>query len=136
MVLSAAPGADGRPGFRPITDTLNAPGPRLSSRYVSRSWGGRSAEWTPPVRLVTEPGDRKPTPERRVLGKLVGRYVGTSRALFELGNGRQVEVEGVVEVDSVEAPGTGEKALIVMDQRGRPLRWEPYLGARLRRGLD
>lgn len=74
--------------------------------------------------------------ERRVLAKLVGRWMGTNRGMFELGDGRQVEVDGLVGFDSLEAPDPGEKAFVVIDESGRPIRWEPYAGGRLRRGLD
>jgi hypothetical protein len=73
--------------------------------------------------------------ERRVLARLVERHDGTSRGVFELGDGRQVEAEGAVSFDSVEAPEVGEKALVVMDESGRALRWELYAGARRRRGM-
>jgi hypothetical protein len=74
--------------------------------------------------------------ERQVLGKLVGRYAGTTRGVFELGDGRHVEVEGIISMDAVEAPQPGEKALVVLDEHGRALRWEPYAGAHRRRELD
>lgn len=71
--------------------------------------------------------------ERRVLAKLVGRYVGTARGVFELADGGHVEVDGVVDFDAAEAPEPGQKAFVVMDESGRALRWEPYAGARPRR---
>jgi hypothetical protein len=74
--------------------------------------------------------------ERRVLAKLVGRYVGTRRGVFELADGGRVEVDGVVDLDSAEAPVPGQKAFVVMDESGRALRWEPYAGTRLRPGPD
>jgi hypothetical protein len=74
--------------------------------------------------------------ERRVLAKLVGRYVGTTRGVFEFADGSQVEIDGPIEFDSAEAPERGQKALVLMDESGRPLRWEPYLGAHLRPGPD
>jgi hypothetical protein len=74
--------------------------------------------------------------ERRVLARLVGRSGGASRGIFELADGRQVELEGVVEFDAVEAPKAGDKAFVVVDASGRALRWEPYAGARLRQGSD
>lgn len=74
--------------------------------------------------------------ERRVLARLVGQYVGTTRGVFELANGTHVEVVGVVGFGTAEAPEPGEKAFVVMDESGRALRWEPYAGARLRRGSD
>jgi hypothetical protein len=74
--------------------------------------------------------------ERRVLARLVGRYVGTTRGVFELADGALVEVDGVVGFDSAEGPEPGQKAFVVMDESGRALRWEPYAGARLRRGPD
>jgi hypothetical protein len=67
--------------------------------------------------------------ERRVLARLVGRYVGTTRGVFELADGSYVEADGPVEFDSAEAPQPGQKALLVIDQSGKPLRWEPYAGA-------
>jgi hypothetical protein len=70
------------------------------------------------------------------LGRLVGGHPGTTRGIFELGDGRHVEVDGVVGFDAVEAPTIGEKALVVMDETGRALRWEPYPGGRLRRRSD
>jgi hypothetical protein len=76
------------------------------------------------------------TRERRVLARLVGRYVGTTRGVFELADGRQVEIDGLVDFDSSEAPEPGQKAFVVMDGSGQALRWEPYAGARLRRRLD
>ena len=69
--------------------------------------------------------------ERRVLGN-VARHVGTTRGVFELGGGRRVEVDGSIEFDSPDAPKVGEKALVVVDRRGREVRWEPYAGTRLR----
>src|SRR5215204_4632271 len=68
--------------------------------------------------------------DRRVLARLVGRYVGTTRGVFELGDGRHVEAGGVVGFDSAEAPEIGGKALVVMDESGGALSWEPYAGAR------
>jgi hypothetical protein len=73
--------------------------------------------------------------ERRVLARLVRRERGR-RGVFELADGRLVEAEGTICFDSAAAPQAGEKALIVVDESGRALRWEPYAGARLRRGLD
>jgi hypothetical protein len=75
-------------------------------------------------------------PERRVLAKLVAWSAGACHGLFELADGRRVEIEGVVDLDSLEAPSPGEKVFIIIDECGRPVRWEPYVGARLRRGLD
>jgi hypothetical protein len=74
--------------------------------------------------------------ERRVLARLIGQYVGTTRGVFELADGGRVEVNGVVGFGSAEAPEPGEKAFIVMDESGRAIRWEPYGGARLRRRPD
>lgn len=74
--------------------------------------------------------------QRRVLAKFVGGRSGISRGMFELADGRRVEVDGAVGLDSPEAPQPGEKALVVLDERGRALRWEPYAGRRLERGLD
>jgi hypothetical protein len=74
--------------------------------------------------------------ERRVLARLVGRFVGTSRGVFELADGRQVEVEGELEFDAPEAPEPGQKALIVLDESGQPLRWEPNHPASLGRRTD
>jgi hypothetical protein len=74
--------------------------------------------------------------ERRVLARLVGRFVGTTRGVFELADGAQVEIDGPVEFDSADSPEPGEKALVVIDEGGRPLRWEPYAGTRLRPGAD
>jgi hypothetical protein len=74
--------------------------------------------------------------ERRVLARLLGRHVGTTRGVFELADGDHVEVDGLVDFDSAEAPEPGQKALVVIDESGRALRWEPYSGARLRRGPD
>jgi hypothetical protein len=71
--------------------------------------------------------------ERRVLARLVGRYVGTTRGVFEFADGSQVEIDGPVEFDTAEAPEPGQKAFVVIDEGGRPLRWEPYAGTRLRR---
>jgi hypothetical protein len=76
------------------------------------------------------------TSERRILATLAARYVGTGRGVFELADGRHVDVDGAVVFDSAEAPAVGEKALIVLDEQGRALRWEPYPGARLRRSGD
>jgi hypothetical protein len=70
--------------------------------------------------------------ERRVLAKLIARYPGTTRGLFELADGRTVEADGVLGFESDEAPRTGEKALIVTDGGGKVLRWEPYAATRLR----
>lgn len=74
--------------------------------------------------------------ERRVLARLVGQYVGTTRGVFELADGNHVEADGLVRFDSAEAPEPGQKAFVVMDESGRALRWEPYGGARPRRELD
>jgi hypothetical protein len=74
--------------------------------------------------------------ERRVLARLVGRYVGTTRGVFELADGAHVEIDGLVGFDSAEAPEPGQKAFVVIDESGRALRWEPYTGARLRREPD
>jgi predicted RNA-binding protein with PUA domain len=74
--------------------------------------------------------------ERRVLARLVGRYVGTTRGVFEFADGGHVEIDGVLDFDSAEAPEPGEKAVVVVDENGRVLRWEPYGGARHRRGLN
>jgi hypothetical protein len=71
-----------------------------------------------------------------VLARLVARYAGTTRGLFELADGRQVEADGTIGFESVEAPEVGEKAFLVMDERGNVLRWEPYAGTGLRRGVD
>jgi hypothetical protein len=70
---------------------------------------------------------------RRVLAKFVARSAGTTRAIFELGNGDRVEVEDVVAFDAPAAPKIGQKAFVVVDEEGRALRWEPYPGAELRR---
>jgi hypothetical protein len=64
--------------------------------------------------------------ERRVLAKLVARWVGTGRGVFELADGSKVEVEGSVEFDSPTSPTPGDKAFVVMDESGQPVRWEPY----------
>ena len=74
--------------------------------------------------------------ERRVLGKLVARWVGTKRGIFELADGSQVELEGPVEFDSPDSPGPGDKALVVMTESGRPVRWEPYFAARARQARE
>jgi hypothetical protein len=74
--------------------------------------------------------------ERRVLAKLVGRYGGTSRGVFELADGSHVEIDGIVDFDSAEAPEPGQKAFVVLDEIGRALRWEPYIGTSRRRGLE
>ena len=74
--------------------------------------------------------------ERRVLARLVGRYVGTTRGVFELADGGRVEVDGVVGFDSADAPEPGQKAFVVVDESGRALRWEPYAGTRSRRKPD
>jgi hypothetical protein len=74
--------------------------------------------------------------ERRVLAKLIGQYVGTTRGVFELADGAHVEVHGLVGFDSADAPEPGQKAFVVLDEIGRALHWEPYPGARPRRGLD
>jgi hypothetical protein len=67
------------------------------------------------------------------LGRLVARTEGASRGIFELGDGRKVELEGVVNFDAADAPVPGEKAFVVIDASGQALRWEPYPGARPRR---
>jgi hypothetical protein len=74
--------------------------------------------------------------ERRVLGRLVRQNAGTRRGVFELGDGSHVEADGAVGFDTAEAPRPGDKAFVVIDGCGRPLRWEPYVGARLQRGLE
>jgi hypothetical protein len=74
--------------------------------------------------------------ERRVLAKLVRPCVGTTRGVFELADGREVEVDGMLRFDTLNAPRKGEKALVVIDDRGEALRWEPYAGTYLRRAVD
>jgi hypothetical protein len=74
--------------------------------------------------------------ERRVLAKLVARDPVGSRGVFELGDGRRVTVDGHIDLDAADAPRIGEKALVVIDEGGRALRWEPYPGRDLRRRLD
>lgn len=74
--------------------------------------------------------------ERRVLAKLVARWVGSRRGIFELADGSQVEVEGPVEFDSPDSPAPGGKAFVVIDDSGRPLRWEPYFAAGARQARD
>jgi hypothetical protein len=74
--------------------------------------------------------------ERRVLAKLVARWVGSRRGMFELADGRRVELEGPVEFDSPDSPAPGDKAFVVMDESGHPVRWEPYLAARSRQARD
>jgi hypothetical protein len=69
-------------------------------------------------------------PERRALAKLVARWVGSRRGIFELADGSQVELEGPLEFDSPDSPGPGDKAFVVMDESRRPVRWEPYVAAR------
>jgi hypothetical protein len=81
-------------------------------------------------------GDQATPRERRVLGRLVQQHAGTSRGVFELGDGTRVEAEGAVGFDTHEAPSLGEKAFVVIDGCGRALRWEPYVGALLRRGRE
>jgi hypothetical protein len=61
--------------------------------------------------------------ERRVLAKLVARWIGSTRAVFELADGSQVELEGPVEFDSPESPAPGEKAFVVVNEVGLPVRW-------------
>ena len=67
--------------------------------------------------------------ERKVLATLVGRYVGTSRGVFELADGTQVELDGPLRLDSDETPEPGQKTLVVVDETGQPVRWEPYPAA-------
>ena len=74
--------------------------------------------------------------ERRVLAKLVARWVGSRRGIFELADGSQVEVEGPVEFDSPDSPAPGGNAFVVIDDSGRPLRWEPYVAAGARQARD
>lgn len=69
-----------------------------------------------------------PLGERRVLGRLVARTDGARRGTFELGDGRKVELEGVVNFDAADAPLPGEKAFVVIDASGQALRWEAYRG--------
>jgi hypothetical protein len=61
-----------------------------------------------------------------MVAKLVGRYVGTTRGVFEFGDGTTVEADGPVVFDDVAAPGMGERAILVTDADGRVLRWEPH----------
>jgi hypothetical protein len=56
--------------------------------------------------------------------------------VFELADGQRVEAEGVISFDSAESPAPGEKALLVIDGDGQPVRWEPYPAGRLRRGQE
>jgi hypothetical protein len=74
--------------------------------------------------------------ERRVLAKLIARWVGSRRGIFELADGSQVELEGPVEFDSPDSPGPGDKAFVVTNDSGRPMRWEPYLAARARQARE
>jgi hypothetical protein len=74
--------------------------------------------------------------ERRVLAKLVARWVGSKRGIFELADGNQVELDGPVEFDSPTSPGPGDRALVVMNESGRPVRWETYVAPRAGRARD
>jgi hypothetical protein len=74
--------------------------------------------------------------ERRVLAKLVARYVGEARGIFELADGHRVELEGALPFDSTDMPEPGDKALVILDADDTPMRWEPYLSGPLRRTLD
>lgn len=67
------------------------------------------------------------------MATLIGRYVGTSRGIFELADGRQVEASGGPMFDSPACPEIGDKVFLVLDRSGEVLRWEPYPGARSRR---
>ena len=73
--------------------------------------------------------------ERRVLAKLA-RWVGSKRGVFELADGSHVEVEGPLEFDSPDSPAPGGKAFVVIDDSGRPVRWELYLAAGARQKRD
>jgi methylmalonyl-CoA mutase cobalamin-binding domain/chain len=86
-----------------------------------------------PAVTVTDRSPEWPLGERRVLARLVERSSGRGRGVFELADGRRVELEGVIDFDAVDAPSPGEKAFVVTDASGQALRWEPYPGARLRR---
>jgi hypothetical protein len=66
--------------------------------------------------------------ERKVLATLAGRYVGTSRGVFELADGTQVELDGPLRFDSDETPEPGQRAFVVVDETGQAVRWEPYPG--------
>lgn len=106
---------------------------------------GRPSRWSAAAALARKPAcrrglvgdehDRAPR-QRRVLAKLVSRRAGTTRGTFEFADGRVVEVDGATDFKSTDAPRVGDKALIVMDQDGQVLRWEPYAGARLRRPVQ
>ena len=74
--------------------------------------------------------------ERRVLAKLVARWVGSTRGIFELADVRHVELDGPVEFDSADSPGPGDKAFVVMNESGRAVRWQPYGAARDQRPPD
>jgi hypothetical protein len=74
--------------------------------------------------------------ERRVLAKLVRRQGRTARGVFELADGRHVELDGAVSFDAAGAPRPGEKAVVIVDNSGKALRWEPYAGTRLRNEPD
>jgi hypothetical protein len=67
-----------------------------------------------------------------VLARLIGRSRTPTLGVFELGDGRRVEVEGGAGLDAADAPVPGQKAFVVMDQDGQAIRWEPYRD--LRRG--
>jgi hypothetical protein len=67
--------------------------------------------------------------ERKMLATLVRRHVGTSRGVFELADGTQVELDGPLRFDSDETPEPGQKALVIVDEARHPVRWEPYPGA-------
>ena len=56
--------------------------------------------------------------------------------MFELADGGRVELEGPVEFDSPDSPAPGDKAFVVIDESGNPVRWEPYLAARSRQARD
>jgi hypothetical protein len=44
--------------------------------------------------------------------------------VFEVADGSKVEVEGPVEFDSPTSPAPGDKAFVVMNESGHPVRWE------------
>ena len=79
---------------------------------------------------MDEPGPGERPRERRFLATVVSVSEDTGTGVFELANGRRVEVGGPTGFPARDAPPVRGKAFIVIAQDGQALRWEPYPGSR------